>query len=215
MSHQVRFCLQASKDGTRKECSGSLNGDEWQSLEEFLASVELLSSLDLVRDGTTIRTSITFHKAGGLSYSTQVPPEVDVSALLHRLRPFVLQGEATYFDTICNSLCKSITTAEFRALIGYLRDLYGGRKMQSTVLVTADGVAVNSEKTLRKWLNAYEYHRDRDKRAELESLDEIFPLKTSRAIFISMLLDKVCAIVALGDIISVVMGRKKSLGYTI
>jgi hypothetical protein len=214
MSHQVQFCLQASRDGTHKECSGLFNDNEWQSLEEYLASVERLSSLDLVREGTTVKYSVTFHKGGALSYSTELPPEVDVSALLHRLRPFVLHKEPTNFNTICSCLRRSITAREFCDIIKYLQRLYDGRKMQSAVLVTADGVKINSDKTLDEWLNAYEYHRDRDKRADFESLHEIFPLEASRAIFISMLLDRVEAIVALGDIISVVMERKASLGYT-
>ena len=214
MSHQVKFCLQASKDGTRRECSGLSNDDEWQSLEEYLASVEALSSLDLVREETTIKYSVTLHEEGTPSCSAELPPEVDVSALLHRLRPFVLHGERTDFDTICNCLCRNIAVDEFRDLIKYLQHLYNGRKMRSAILVAADGIEINSDKTLRKWLNAYEYHRDRDKRADLESLHETFPPKASRAMFISMLLDKARAIVALGDIISVVMGHKASLGYT-
>ena len=61
---------------------------------------------------------------------------------------------------------------------------------------------VNSDKTLMTWLNAFEYHRDNDKRKLIEEIDKIIPEDFSRALFASMIIDKVRAVLELGDVIT-------------
>jgi hypothetical protein len=62
---------------------------------------------------------------------------------------------------------------------------------------------VNSSETLTLWLNAYEYHRDEDKRAAFESLhDGILPVaEHSRAVFVGMMLDRARAVIEIGNAI--------------
>lgn len=42
--------------------------------------------------------------------------------------------------------------------------------------------------------NAYEYHRDRSNLADLEALHQVLPIEASRAIFVSMMMDKAGAV---------------------
>jgi hypothetical protein len=45
-----------------------------------------------------------------------------------------------------------------------------------------------------KWLNAFEYHRDEDKRNEVEALHWPWPTEGSRALFLALMLDKAAAV---------------------
>ena len=66
--------------------------------------------------------------------------------------------------------------------------------------VVSHGTLINSTETLDLWLNAYEYHRDDEKRVEFEALhDGNLPMEYSRALFIHILLDRARAVVDLGN----------------
>jgi hypothetical protein len=67
--------------------------------------------------------------------------------------------------------------------------------------IASDETVLHSEDILMKWLNAYEYHRDRSKRAELDALHQVLPLEGSRAMFIYMMVDKLVAINEIGRFI--------------
>jgi hypothetical protein len=62
------------------------------------------------------------------------------------------------------------------------------------VQISSNDVLLNSEETLQKWLNAFEYHRDEDKRQELDTLHWLWPTDISRALFLALLLDKADAV---------------------
>ena len=82
--------------------------------------------------------------------------------------------------------------------------------MQKTIRIRSNETLINSDETLMKWLNAHEYHKDRDKQAELDSLHQVLPLETSRAVFIMMLYDKVRTILILSKLISVIAGKTET-----
>jgi hypothetical protein len=72
-------------------------------------------------------------------------------------------------------------------------------------------VILNSEKVLNDWLNSFEYHRDKEKRKFIESINEMFPLDASKVIFLGLLSDKVQAIRNIAIFTRVVVGKQKSV----
>ena len=58
-------------------------------------------------------------------------------------------------------------------------------------------MVLNSDDTLMKWLNAYEYHRDEDKRRQLGELHEVWPIGFSKGMWGGMMIDKARAVVEL------------------
>ena len=60
---------------------------------------------------------------------------------------------------------------------------------------------INSEKVLKDWLNAYEYHPHREKKDALKTLHRLFPLDASKVLFLSQLVEKVMAAYVLGTLI--------------
>jgi hypothetical protein len=120
---------------------------------------------------------------------SQLPPDDDLAAFLHRMRPFLLQKESTSFITICKILDWRLEDVILRAVVERQRCLYSGKEFQSEVRITSNATLLNDDKIVLKWLNAYEFHRDKSNRAELDALHQIIPLQHMRAIFISTLMD--------------------------
>jgi hypothetical protein len=98
-----------------------------------------------------------------------------------------------------------------RQLLKRQRRLFDGRNNQQLARVEANGTIINSEETLTAWLNAYEYHRDPEKRAHINSLHRLVPLEHSIPIFVSLLGDKVQAILQLAGLIAVILGRQQTI----
>jgi hypothetical protein len=63
-------------------------------------------------------------------------------------------------------------------------------------------VELTSEDALAKWLNALEYHRDADKRAELKQLFDSFPADAARAIFLTAMIEKAGCVLEMASIVA-------------
>jgi len=62
-----------------------------------------------------------------------------------------------------------------------------------------------TDKFLNKWLNAYEYHSDSDKKAFIEQLHKYYPLEATKTLLLGFLLKKVEAIEKLNEFIGLVI----------
>ena len=60
---------------------------------------------------------------------------------------------------------------------------------------------INSDDMIQNWLNAFEYHRDPDKRSALSALHDQVPIESTRALVVSMMFDKAKAIFEVSRII--------------
>lgn len=70
---------------------------------------------------------------------------------------------------------------------------------------------LNSAKTFQLWLNAYEYHKDEDKKAALDELRALLPFEWLRGMFVSMMLDRALAVVNIANFIRFLeTGRRSS-----
>ncbi|BBJ23444.1 hypothetical protein W01_13710 [Candidatus Nitrotoga sp. AM1P] len=79
------------------------------------------------------------------------------------------------------------------------------------ISIQSNNCIVNSEKMLFTWLNAYEYHREREKQELLESYSKIMPTEWSRGVFLTLLVEKGKAISNLGALVEVVLGKRNAL----
>lgn len=210
MPHKTNAYLTIGKDGEKYAVCGTFEDQEWKALLDFVQYAKDLQSIQLVRQGGTGKLNLSYTQETGLSYSVELPPEDQLLALLHRLRPFVLKNELTNFRRVSNHLARRLDDTRCRAFLKSLGEYYSGKRMQAIILIHSNEVLINSEEILLKWLNAHEYHKDQDQQAELESLHQILPLETSRAIFVMMLYDKVRAISILANFINVMAGEQET-----
>ncbi len=174
------------------------------------------SSTKLGRSGipASLQTNLG-RESQELSSQAELPPDDDVAALLHKLRPFILQKEPTYFMTVCSILGKHLNNAYIRGFLKQTRHLFDGRQLQSKFRITVNAEALlNSDAVLDFWLNAHEYHKDREKQKKLEELTHMPTLDSAKVVFFILLNEKMRAIYATASLVASVLGKEsKVIGY--
>ncbi len=187
--------------GNEIEVNGEIPDTDWNRLLRFKQYVMALQECGPVKNGMNVSCNVKWDIEKGLRIMAQLPNDDEISILLHRLRPFVLQNESTNFYNICGILSRYLTHSILREIIAKQRDLFSGKDFQSQIQINLNETMLNSEAVLNKWLNAFEYHRDEEKQKELELLHALLPMENSKVIFISMMIDKVKAIMEITRIV--------------
>lgn len=190
-----------NEKGNEIEIKGEIPDADWSRLLRFKQHVLALQECGPVRNGMNVSWNVKWDLDKGLRIMTQLPTDDEISVLLHQLRPFILQNESTNFYNICGVLSRYLTHPMLREIIAKQRALFSGKEFQSQIQINLNEMVLNSETALNKWLNAFEYHRDEEKQKELELLHALLPLENSKAIFISMMIDKVKAIIEIARIV--------------
>ncbi|MGD9652109.1 MAG: hypothetical protein AB7V12_07040 [Candidatus Dadabacteria bacterium] len=189
--------------------SGEFTDDEWEVLENFMKEARKLFDSEIFPSKLKVNIGINWDEKVGFTDNSSLPSDDAISILLHKIRPFILQKENTYIPKVCNTLRKRISNSRVVEWINEDRDQFLGKHFESHMRIVYGNrtdpnikrTQINSEETLQKWLNAYEYHRDENKKIEFENLNRFFPYQTNKAIFICMLIDKVRALTRLYNII--------------
>lgn len=197
------------------EIRGDFTDEDAAILESYLQQHEQLASSKPIREGISCNLSITNTEENGLSVNSNIPNPDDLSILLHRLRPFILQTEPASFVRVSSILFKSILDPTLRLLIQQQRARFDGRVSQEIMRVTSADVLVNSEKVLNAWLNSHEYHRDPEKREAVEALMARIPNALLLGVMISMLVDKTQAIRSLAFFIEHILGKTTQLRFRV
>ena len=211
MAYEYQLTLTVKETGETVSLSGRFQENEWNLLSDFLEYADDLLSTRFVRSGMRASLNIKWSRESGMVVYTQLPDWDDVIVFLHKFRPIGLQSESTNFYRICNLLAKRLAHPYFRSILDEQRKMYSGQRMQSVTQVRINDVLLNSEKFLNNWLNAFEYHRDKDKKKFIESLHEIFPLDASKVLLLQLLADKTQAIYNIAILVRVVLGKQRRL----
>ena len=211
MSHPYKLSLTHNETGEEITLTGEFSDEDWRQLDEFTEYARDLISTKFVHDGMPASLEIHLDQNSGMVVTSQLPLWDDVTVFLHKFRPLGLQSESTYFYKICSLLTKELTHSYFRSMIELQRDIFSGKVLQAQFQILSDDVVLNSERVLYDWLNAYEYHRDREKREFIESLHRMLPLDASKVLFLSLLTEKTKAINNIAALTMVVIGKQESV----
>src|SRR5207245_3630815 len=138
-----------------------------------------LLDVPLARDGVPCSFEMQIRDGRLSLLKSEVPTDDKLAALLHRLRPLILQTESTSYQQITALLGQRFTHPYVRRLLKTQRELFDGRNNQALMRITSNGTLINSEQTLFDWLNGYEYHHDPAKRERIEALHHVIPLEHS------------------------------------
>jgi len=211
MAHQYKLTVLFKNADEKISLSGKFEDEDWARLEEFTQYADELLKTKFVQDGMPASLKIRWDEKSGVESFSTLPPWDDVTVFLHKFRPIGLQSESTSFVKICSILTKELAHPYFRRMIKEQREIYAGKRMQAQFQIRSDNDLLNSEKVLYDWLNAYEYHRDKKKRAFIDSLHTMLPLEASKVIFLSLLSVKTIAIHNVAELTRVVLGKQKSV----
>lgn len=166
---------------------GTIPDDEWRRLVAFVEYARELRTSTLLNRSPRWSYGFAFNQEEGIKPSV-LPPKIEVRELAMLLRPFILQTEGTFFYDIVGLLGKHFSPDAFRLWFKAWRARFSGRDGQALLRAEFGGVVLNSEEGLKLWLNAYEFHRDEDKRAVLEGIkDSGLPFEVAEGLFVEML----------------------------
>jgi hypothetical protein len=99
MVRNVQLTVISKDTGYRLDMPAVFEDHEIALLEEYLECADALLALAVVQQGVPCSFEISV-RDGAIAYvNVEIPPAADLSALLHRLRPFILSGERTSYST--------------------------------------------------------------------------------------------------------------------
>lgn len=191
---------------------GDFTDRELEVLEQYLEQYETIASSPALSGGFSFNMKLQWAQDSA-AVDCDLPDDDTLGLLLHRLRPFILSKEPASYERVSGLVRKRVQHPVISDMLKRQRRLYDGRDFQEMLRITIDGTLVNSEETLKAWLNSHEYHRDRDKRAHIESLLSAFPGDLAKGILVNMLIDKMGACKNLAGFVAVLLGKSESLTF--
>lgn len=214
MPQKVSFTVRQSSSNHSVSVEAEFAGDEIERLRAYCNYVDDLLQIELVRAGIPCELNLNYKEGEGATLSAKLPHDDHIMALLHRLRPLILNDEHASFNRICGILQRRIEEPLVREALKRQRQIYDGRRMREQLIVTSSvdtaETIINSEQTLFKWLNAFEYHRDQNKKAEIDHFHQLVPLDYSKAIFLMLITDKVRAICNVAGLVEIAVGKRST-----
>ncbi|MCD4655643.1 hypothetical protein K8T06_17110 [bacterium] len=159
----------------------------------------------------------------GIVFKGELPDWDHVIVFIHKLRPFQLKNESTYFPRVCNVLSRRLDHSWFKSFLEDMKNKFDGSIMQNYAqlyvrgfdrkmhLEGRDEFLLNSEEFMNIWLNAFEYHHDERKRGFLNNLHKFMPEKFTRHLFLHLLKDKAVAIINVCNLIEGVIGKTDNI----
>ena len=210
MSRPTQIIVRTPGDEPPHVVQVALEAEESDLLGRYVNEAETLRSWPQLADAIRARFNFNYKADSGVAIEVLLPPWDLVGILLHRLRPFILERESYSFLKIQSVLGKGLSDPAIRAYLGLQRDAFPGRVLRSQIQVTSNGVEIISESVLLDWLNGFEYHRDEVRRARLDELHRLMPLDMSKYFFISMLTDKIRAVLNVSGLAAVTLGSHES-----
>ena len=181
-----------------RKCRVVVNEEDVSLLLSYLSEALRLQGAITRNGGFGASYNFSWEAGKPATISGSGPSDDQLAVLVHRLRPFLLQNEPLYFNSIRGIISRGAESKELKEWLAQTKLRFTGRLSQQQVVVTANDLVLNSEAALEKWLNAFEYHRDLDKADELSKAHSLFPIESSRPIFVMLLQEKAMAVLHLG-----------------
>jgi hypothetical protein len=168
----TKFNLNIENKASREKetVAVEFTANEMSELEEYLSNAQKLTELKIVKSGLNTSFKVSASQQDGIRIKTSAPEEEELMAFLHLMRRFILHKEAASYNRITALIKRRIENDQIRSMVKLQRKIYEGKKLQELVKISFNEELLNSESKLLEWLNAFEYHNDREKIKNMESL---------------------------------------------
>jgi len=192
----LRFLISGSSKGGQREFERPNFPDAVRiDLKEFLECACRLNECSLAQDWSFLsKISLRLGKDGSIRSEGILPPDEQIETFLHRLRPIYLINERTNFNRVVNLVSAHIADPAITEAIRAWKREYDGRTFQEMITVSVGPITINSEQFLDDYLNAIEYHRDKERRKKIHQVAEQFPLDVQKPIVAFLLFFRLSAI---------------------
>jgi len=160
----IETTLVANNDSRRESVSFIIPDEEWEHLIQFVHHVNGLRATRFVQEGRGGSIDLNWKNGDGLRVSGKRVEEEPVWAMLHKLRPFVLQNERCFLPLTLKALKRRLDHVAFHRHLDKLRDGFSLKLMEQRMPLRGPGRPPLSQQVVMDWLNSYQYHHDADKR---------------------------------------------------
>jgi hypothetical protein len=211
MPHQ--FKVTVTENGQSEQLAGEFPDEEWDPIKQYLDCSYRLSRCRIAVTQKDLKLHVSAKIGEPTVFTAQLPPEDDIAAFLHCMRPFILDREPTNFLKVRNILRRRLALPAAQKHLDQLKDLYSGKDFPAIITVGTDSgtLSLTSDEAITKWLNAAgagTYHQDGDKGAELQAMYKIFPKESAQVLFLGVLLGRAAAIGKMGALIDNIAKRE-------
>jgi hypothetical protein len=182
----------------------------WDLLEAFMLHSDDAHRTRFARELQTYKPSFRFSNRGVVSNAGVVPDDEALSAFLHKYRPIILPSEPTEFRQVCSRLVRHVSNSTFTKLVDNWKDQYSGKPIAELVTMKQGDLSLLGDSFLQQYLNAYEYHRDKNKRARLVAFTNTFEPEARRGLITLLLQLKICAVSSLREFICDIKKMKET-----
>jgi hypothetical protein len=201
--HPFHIKVTNAETGQVEEQSGTFSDEDWRHLTEYLANSYRLAGCRFAESQSELNWKIAGEQGKPTRIEATLPPEDDIAAFLHYLRPFVLEKSPTNFARIRSIIAREVSLAPVQRYLKTLKTLYAGGQIPFKIEIGSrtGRLVLNSEEAIDKWLNGLEYHQDGDKQADMKAVFEVFTEPAARAMLLYCMLERASAIGKLGAMI--------------
>lgn len=199
MAHSFHVKATNNKTGVVTEMHGEFPDAEWADALRYLNAFSKLSKCRIVETQSQLNLGFSWKAGEEVSFWASLPPNDDIDAFLHRMRPFVLKDEPTSFYRMRNVVARRVALESMRSHLEHVKATYSGTAMGFSI--DYSNRRLTSDEAVDLWLNAFEYHQDEDKRVEIRAMFQLFPEVPARALFLQMMLTRASAVQQLAEIL--------------
>lgn len=198
----IETTLVANNNSRRESVLFTIPDEEWGDLIQFLHHVNDLRTTRFVQEGRGGSIGLNWKKGEGLRVSGKQVEEEPVWAMLHKLRPFVLQNEKCFLPKILKALKLRLNHVAFRRHLDRLRDGFSLKLMKQRMPLRGPGRPPLSQQVVMDWLNSYQYHQDAEKRvAVLRDLGPFAESQEGTSTVLFALVDMVQSVLDTGALV--------------
>jgi hypothetical protein len=207
----IRYSITCKNaDGSEEPVIGEIGDEHVELFTDFIEHAERLRQSDFLRAGGRASLNLNWQAGFALQANALLPERPPYTEFIHEIRPFILDNEPTHFYRVLGVVGKEVTNPCFRAVLKAASTMFAGKRIADTVQVRAGDRDVISDAFVRDWLNAFEYHRARDKRQAIEALHQAVPLESTEAIVLMQLVDKASVILNVARMLEHLIGYGQS-----
>lgn len=194
-------------DGAEEFVDYELSEDQVEILQTYCDDAWKLRTSEIFGEKAANTFTLNWSQEGGLTFVGDAIDEEAWAAGMHRLRPLLLSDEPSSFYNVASLLGKQINNRAIHAALKELRMKFRGELLPAQLTWFIDR-ELSMEDVFGLWVNAFEHHRDKDKREFFSKTKKLTSDHQMRH-FINMLaVEKLRAIMGLFKLIIDICGEE-------
>lgn len=189
------------------QIEGVFSDDDWNIFLDYDECYVQLTKSGFFKHHTPISYKLNWKRDVGGSEEVSRPGLDESGAPLLLVRPFLLESEPTHIYSVGAKITKTITDENIRSVVKRIRRDFDGKNSPIRYELKKDGVRLKTESFVMTYLNAYIYHRNKDKQQAVAEFREFLSDPEVDFMFWQYLVEKLNAISNLSGLIQVILGK--------